>query len=100
MYEKLLSTTLRYMFVLEEYGYLTNSDKEMLIQELVNQGFRKENISIDATQTLQAYGDTVYLSVNYYYTLDIPVVSNNSLIISTEERITPMNVTKYGISKR
>lgn len=100
MYENLLSTSLRYMFVLEEYGYLTNSDKEMLIDDLVEQGFDKNNIMIEATQVMQEYGDTVYLSITYYYTLDLPLVHDNTLVVENMKYTNVMKVVKYGISKR
>lgn len=99
MYEKLLSTTLRYMFVLEEYGYLTQADKDSLIQELVSQGFNRENLDIQATQRLQEYGDTVYLSITYNHIVDLPTILEGTLSIDNKKRTTTMNVTKYGISK-
>lgn len=100
MYEKLVSTTLRYMFILEEYGYMTTNDKNMLINDLVKQGFNRDNLFIQATQTLQEYGETVFLSVTYNYELNIPTIQEGTLIIDTRQYISPMNVTKYGISKR
>lgn len=100
MYEKLLSTTLRYMFVLEEYGYLTDDDLDLLIEDLVLQGFNREDILIEATQTIQEYGDTVYLSITYYYSLDLPLVKEESLFIDNKTYTNSMKVVKYGVCKR
>lgn len=100
MYEKLLSTSLRYMFVLEEYGYLTEYDKQLLINDLVEQGFEKDDLFIETTQTMQDYGDTVYLSITYYYTLNLPFVHNSTLIVENVPYTNVMKVVKYGISKR
>lgn len=100
MYEKLLSTTLRYMFVLEEYGYLTDDEIDLLIEELAMQGFKREDISVEATQTIQDYGDTVYLSITYNYSLDLPLVKEQSLVIDNKTYTNSMKVVKYGVCKR
>lgn len=100
MYEKLLSTTLRYMFVLEEYGYLTDDEIDLLIEELAMQGFNREDISVEATQTIQDYGDTVYLSITYNYSLDLPLVKEQSLVIDNKTYTNSMKVVKYGVCKR
>lgn len=100
LYEKLLSTTLKYMFVLEEYGYLNKDDKEALIDELQQQGFDREYIRVDATDTLQEYGDIVYLTIEYYYTIDLPLVQENTMYIDERKYTDVMSVTKYGVSKR
>ena len=100
MYEKLLSTTLRYMFVLEEYGYLTDDEIDLLIEELAMQGFNREDISVEATQTIQDYGDTVYLSITYNYSLDLPLVKEQSLVIDNKTYTNSMKVMKYGVCKR
>ena len=100
MYEKLLSTTLRYMFVLEDYGYLTDDEIDLLIEELAMQGFNREDISVEATQTIQDYGDTVYLSITYNYSLDLPLVKEQSLVIDNKTYTNSMKVVKYGVCKR
>ena len=100
MYEKLLSTTLRWMFVLEEYGYLTDDEIDLLIEELAMHGFNREDISVEATQTIQDYGDTVYLSITYNYSLDLPLVKEQSLVIDNKTYTNSMKVVKYGVCKR
>lgn len=99
MYEKLLSTSLRYMFVLEEYGYLNENDKKSLINELEKQGFNKENIVIDATKDKKEYGESVYLIIEYKYSMNLPFFNNNSLIINKQKKNILMRVVKYGVCK-
>ena len=90
-YEKLSSTCLKYIFVMEEYGYLTKLEKNNLINELLRQGFEKENLNIYCTNKQQTYGSSIYLNVNYIYTLNLPVVG---------ERKIEMNINRESVSKR
>ncbi len=99
MYEKLLSTSLKYMFIIEEYGYLNSSDKKNLIQDLKNQGFDESYISIQATDTKQDYGNEVHLIITYNYDLSLSVFRRNTLSIKRKNKTVPMRVIKYGVSK-
>lgn len=90
-YEKLSSTCIKYIFVMEEYGYLTNTEKRNLISELENQGFEKKNLSLEATGRQQKYGDPIYLNIKYEYELDIPMIEIESI---------PMEIKKSSVSKR
>ena len=99
MYEKLLSTSLKYMFIVEEYGYLNSSDKKNLIQDLKNQGFDESYISIQATDTKQDYGNEVHLIITYNYDLSLSVFRRNTLSIKRKNKTVPMRVIKYGVSK-
>ena len=99
MYEKLLSTSLKYMFIMEEYGYLNENDKQEIVKDLVNQGFNAENVEIVATDTKREYGETVELTITYWYDLQFSVFKKKSLIATQKEKMIPMRVVKYGISK-
>ena len=90
-YEKLSSTCLKYVFVMEEYGYLTNKEKNNLTTELIDQGFNKNNLKISYTSTRQGYGNPIHLSVNYTYKMSLPIVG---------EKIVPMNINRESVSKR
>lgn len=90
-YEKLSSTCIKYIFVMEEYGYLTNSEKKKLISELTKQGFEKEKIKLEATSRLQQYGDPIYLNIKYEYDLEIPMIELENI---------PMEIKKSSVSKR
>lgn len=99
MYEKMLSTSLRYMFVLEEYGYLNENDEKLLIKELENQGFKKENIVINATKDKKEYGESVHLIIEYRYNMNLPFFNDDSLIINKQNKDIVMRVVKYGVCK-
>ena len=90
-YEKLSSTCLKYIFVMEEFGYLTNVEKENLLKDLENQGFSKEHLKLGYTSRRQNYGSPIFLKIDYSYTLDLPVVGS---------RIIPMNISRESVSKR
>ena len=99
LYEKMLSTSLRYMFVLEEYGYLNDNDEKLLIKELENQGFKRENIIINATKEKKEYGESVQLIIEYRYNMNLPFFNENSLIINKQDKGLIMRVVKYGVCK-
>jgi hypothetical protein len=84
-YEKLSSTCLKYVFVMEEYGYLTNTEKNNLIAELEEQGFEKANLKVTCTNKRQNYGSPIYLHVDYTYKTELPVVG---------EKIIPMSIKR------
>ncbi len=90
-YEKLSSTCLKYVFVMEEYGYLTNTEKNNLIAELEEQGFEKANLKVTCTNKRQNYGSPIYLHVDYTYKTELPVVG---------EKIIPMSIKRESVSKR
>ena len=90
-YEKLSSTCLKYVYIMEEYGYLTNKEKENLKLELTKQGFDGQNIKIYCTGNRQTYGHPIYLNVNYIYELELPIVGKREI---------PMNISRESVSKR
>lgn len=99
LYEKMLATSLKYMFIIEEYGYLTENDKIMLKKELINQGLIEENIEIVATDSKKEYGQEVSLQITYWHDLKFSIFKEKSLNIKKKEKMIPMRVIKYGISK-
>ena len=90
-YEKLSSTCLKYVFVIEEYGYLTKKEAKLLMDELENQGFEREKIKLDYTSKIVDYGDEIYLKIDYEYNFKLPLAGEQSI---------PMQVEKYSICKR
>ncbi len=90
-YEKLSSTCIKYVFVMEEYGYLTSVEKLNLENEFKNQGFDISNLKILYTNKRQKYGEPIYLKINYVYKLDLPIVGT---------RYIQMNVNRESVSKR
>ena len=90
-YEKLSSTCFKYVYVLEEYGYLSKKEAKLLVDELENQGFEKEKIKLDYTSKKVDYGDEIYLKIDYEYSFELPIVGEQSV---------PMQIKKYSICKR
>lgn len=90
-YEKLSSTCIKYVFIMEEYGYLTKKEKTNLMDELEQQGFNMESIKVSATSKIKDYGDTIYLNVEYNYKLELPLIG---------EKIIPMEVSRNSVCKR
>ena len=90
-YEKLSSTCLKYVFVMEEYGYLTEKEKTNLINELKDQGFDTTRIKVTSTNKRQLYGSPIYLKVNYTYKMKLPIVGVKNI---------QMNINRESVSKR
>ena len=90
-YEKLSSTCLKYVFVIEEYGYLTKKEAKLLLDELENQGFERDKIKLDYTSKMVDYGDEIYLKIDYEYEFELPLAGEQSI---------PMQIKKYSICKR
>ena len=91
VYEKMASTTLKYVFVMEEYGYLTKKEATLLLDELEQQGLERKKIQLDYTSKKVKYGDEIYLKINYDYPLKLPTMETNTI---------PMKIEKYSICKR
>ncbi len=90
-YEKLSATCIKYIFVMEEFGYLTNKEKENLVKDLTKQGFDINDLKINYTSRRQNYGSPIYLKINYDYKLKLPVVGDKQI---------PMSIQRESVSKR
>ena len=90
-YEKLSSTCLKYVFVMEEYGYLTKKEKTNLINELKDQGFDTTKIKVSSTNKRQVYGSPIFLKVDYTYKMKLPIIGAKNV---------QMNINRESVSKR
>lgn len=90
-YEKLSSTCIKYVFIMEEYGYLTKKEANNLESELIEQGFEKNKITLAYTKTRVNYGDPIFLKVSYDYQVDLPVTGGQNV---------PMVIERNSVSKR
>ena len=90
-YEKLSSTCIKYIYVMEEFGYLTKNEMRKLKNELKSQGFDDEYLKIGYTSTKVTYGNPIFLKLEYDYIVDIPFGENIEV---------PMIVTRNSVSKR
>ena len=99
IYQKISSTALKYIFVMEEFGYLNKSDEKSLKNELINKGLKNENIFINATNQLKDYGEVIELTVKYNHQYR-EIRFDNSLIPRYNEELMEICVSKKGVSKR
>lgn len=99
-YEKLSGQTLKYIFVMEEYGYLTNDERNSLLTELGSSGFDTSKIAITSTDAPVEYGEPIFLNINYDYSLLLPVLNTSSLSTVNKDNSIIMNVRRQSISKR
>lgn len=90
-YEKLSSTSIKYVYLMEEFGYLTSKEANLLKDDLENQGFKMKNINIEYTNNKVDYGEPIYLKIFYKYELKIPLASL---------KLIDMQVERNSICKR
>lgn len=90
-YEKLSSTCIKYIFVMEEYGYLTKNEAKNLENELTTQGFNNDKLKISYTSSRVTYGNPIFLKVAYDYEIKIPFVENENI---------SMVIERNSVSKR
>lgn len=90
-YEKLSSACIKYIFVMEEYGYLTKKEANSLKDELKRQGFDEDNLNIYYTSSRVDYGNPIYIRLNYDYELELPIIGNKKI---------PMVIERNSVSKR
>lgn len=90
-YEKLSSTCIKYIYVMEEFGYLTKNEANNLKKELKNQGFDEKELLIGYTATRVEYGSPIFLEIKYNYKTEIPFEGCVDV---------PMVITRNSVSKR
>lgn len=95
-YEKLQHVSYKYMYVIEKYGYLTESEKESLIEELGNHGFDKEEIKVEAPNEPLGYGNIIEFNIKYNYKQKLPSWEGSLKMVTKD---IPINVNKTIISK-
>ena len=95
-YEKLQHISYKYMYVIEKYGYLTEGEKESLIQELNRHGFDKDEVEIEAPDKPMGYGNIIEFNIKYKYKQKIPSWKGSLKMVTKD---IPINVNKTIISK-
>lgn len=78
-YEKLHMVANRYLFIVEKYGYLTEIEQQHLLQDLQEQGFEKEKVKLEVTDSIKGYGEPIFLTLSYPVDQKLPVWLNGSL---------------------
>ena len=89
--ERLSSTCIKYIFVMEEYGYLTKQEATKLKEELMSYGFDEEKLKIKYTASGVAYGHPIFLETEYSYQIKFPLLETKTI---------PMEITRTSVSKR
>lgn len=90
-YEKLSSSCIKYIYVMEEYGYLTSKEVKVLKDDLESQGFNLQNLDIKYTNQKTGYGEPIFLRLVYDYEIEIPF---------TESKVITMKIERNSVSKR
>lgn len=70
--QKLQAIANKYMYVVEKYGYLTETEKDELLEELESESFDISRITLNYPSVKRAYGEILELSITYKYN-SIPV---------------------------
>ena len=99
VYEKLSSTSLKYIFIMEEYGYLTSKERDKLKSDLEGKGLEKDKINLRATSEKRDYGEPISLILSYECPVTVPNF-NNSIIPILDTKNLEVKVSKYSFSKR
>lgn len=99
IYEKISSTSLKYIFIMEEYGFLTNQEKQGLIEELINKGLDPIQVTVTGTSVLKNYGEPISLKITYNHPMRFPQFED-SIMPSFNEKTLKINVEKRSFSKR
>ncbi len=95
-YQKLNTVSLKYMFVVEKYGYLTDSEKNSFMEELKNEGFDTSKIKINATDSKKNYGEIVSLNVEYTLDIKIPKITNSGVTLEDNTQVLKINKNSFS----
>ena len=90
-YEKLSSACIRYIYIMEEFGYLTSKEAKTLKEELSGQGFDIDKLKLKYTNYRTEYGDPIYLRLTYDYIMKLPLQKEQTIL---------MEVERSSVSKR
>ena len=90
------TVVVKYMYVIEKYGYLTKAEYNNLISDVVSCGIEEKTISIEYPSSPQVYGTLLKLKVQGDYTSNLVIWSDS---ISHKLTKTNLCVTKYSYSK-
>jgi len=100
IYQKISETSLKYIFIMEEYGCLAAKDKENLLKELSQKGLDISKVKIFANERVREYGQVVELNIQYRYSFKQAKFHNHTLMPEYIEDDIAMCISKKGVSKR
>lgn len=96
-HQKLMTLANKYMFVIEKFGYLTNEEKNLLLEELNNSGFDISQINLKYPSGLKQYGELIEFEIDYKLTLKNPIIEDGTYKLKEKETI--LKVKKNSFSK-
>lgn len=65
------------MYIIEKYGYLTDSENDNLILDLKKSGFDINNIEIESPNKHTTYGELIYFTIKYKIRYMMPTFAGN-----------------------
>ena len=92
-YQKLQAVANKYLYVVEKFGYLTDTEEKELLNE---DGFDLNNIQIDCPKSYLEYGTLFKFEITYNLNQQYSVIDNG---IKNEARTVSLRIRKYGYSK-
>ncbi len=95
-YQKLQAVANKYVYVVEKFGYLTDTEEKGLLNELKENGFDLNNIQIDCPKSYLEYGTLFKFEITYNLKQQYSVIADG---IQSETRTVPLCIRKYGYSK-
>ena len=95
-YQKLQAVAEKYVYIIEKFGYLTDAEEQELYQELQQDGFEIDKITLDCPKTYLEYGTLFKFEITYTLSQEYTVIVNG---IKNEARDIPLQIRKYGYSK-
>ncbi len=95
-YEKLNTIALKYMFIIEKYGYLTEIEKNNMLNELSNKGIDISKISLKFPNMIKEYGEVIEFNITYLEYINLPSLSNGKLDIDKKEIKIVVNKNSYS----
>lgn len=95
-YQKLQVVSYKYMYVIEKYGCLSLSEKNMLVEELKNKGFEENEIEVVAPSSPKGYGELIEFCIRYNYKQKLPSLDGG---FKTVTKTVPININKVIVSK-
>ena len=95
-YQKLQAIANKYVYVIERYGYLTDSEEKELYNELKQAGFNLDNVTLECPKSYLDYGTLFKFEITYTLQQEYSIIADG---IQNEARTVPLRIRKYGYSK-
>lgn len=93
-YQKLNNIANKYVFIIENYGSLTNKEEDSMYKDLEEEGFNLEKLNIKIPKKHENYGQLDEFVIEYSVTL------NKFLIESNEKKDIKIKIRKSFYTKK